>query len=765
MTNALSVLSNQPRAAVAATAAIAAATGLIAHKWNTAVGSQRLSRGFVRPLEPNTAKERDDSSTDKYVAKVDTQFALQLWHFIRICIPRPPSREFAALSIVAALLAARSWLDLWASSNGGHVVKAIVGRDKKAFIKRAVIDIAFMMFPMAFVNNSLRYMISRLKVLMRRRLSLYFNDKYLASNTFYKVSNLDSRIRNVDQLLTVDIERFCSSVADLYSNISKPAIDIYLFSRRLSRSLGPSGPLAMISYFAVCSIILRTIQPPFGELAANEQRLEGEFRNHHSRLITHSEEIAFFRGGGREKIFINHAFDNLVAHLKRVFAARWRNGFIDSILVKYVATIVGYLVVSLPVFFSNSAINRMISPSRVVSQIDPETTSASNIAGLYTRNSRLLLSLAGAIGRIVLAGKEITKMTGYCQRVSRLEHVLDDLASENAIKKRFESSPDLERDLRLSELMKPGTLTVEAGGDSNADISFDAQSDNINPSGTIKLEGINLLSPDCTVLAENVSLEFPHGCHVLVTGPNGAGKSSLFRVLAGLWPLYGGSLRRPPRSRIFYVPQRPYLAMGTLRDNVTYPMTWGDAVLKRGATDKSVLALVQLVHLGDVVRRLGGLEAVHDWADVLSGGQKQRLGFARLLFHRPDYAILDEASSAVSIDIERLLYQAVKDSGTTLISVSHRPSLWEFHDKVLELNGNGGYEFRDIQPDDVPNLISGVPSSSLTSASLPNPEQGLTKPCEPNLSPEAQAETTSEFSMAPTLAATPNEEDFPHSAS
>lgn len=720
MTNVLSVLSHKPRAAVAATAAataaVAAATGLMAHKWNTAVLNQRLSKGFVRHSEQatNGVRDSEDASTEKYVAKVDMQFAMQLWHFIRICVPRPPSREFGALATVAALLAARSWLDLWASSNGGHVVKAIVGRDKKAFIKRAVIDIAFMMFPMAFVNNSLRYMISRLKVLMRRRLSLYFNDKYLSSNTFYKVANLDNRIRNVDQLLTVDIDRFCSSVADLYSNVSKPAIDIYLFSRRLSHSLGPSGPIAMISYFAVCSIILRTIQPPFGELAANEQRLEGEFRNHHSRLITHSEEIAFFRGGGREQLFINQAFDNLVTHLKRVFSARWRNGFIDSILVKYVATIVGYLVVSLPVFFSNSAITRWISPSRVMSQVDPETTSASNIAGLYTRNSRLLLSLAGAIGRIVLAGKEVTKMTGYCQRVSRLEYVLNDLASENAIKKRFESSTDLERHLRIAELMKPGKLTVEGGVE--ADDNFFSQIQDVSETkGIIKLEGINLLSPDCTVLAENVSFEIPQGCHVLVTGPNGAGKSSLFRVLAGLWPLYGGSLHRPPRSRLFYVPQRPYLAMGTLRDNVTYPMTWGDALLKRGATDESINALVELVHLGDVVKRLGGLEAVHDWAEVLSGGQKQRLGFARLLFHRPDYAILDEASSAVSIDIEQLLYQAVKDSGITLISVSHRPSLWAFHDKVLALDGTGGYEFRDILPDDVPNLISGVPVSSSSS--------------------------------------------------
>lgn len=694
MTNAFSSLARQPRAALAAATAAAATAALLAHQWNAAVQSKRLDKGILRPGESRVSPSSP---------KVDARFFKNLASFLRVCVPGVATPEFGVVTLVAALLAVRSYLDLWASSNGGHVVKAIVGRDKKQFLKRAVFDIAAMMFPMSFVNNSLKYTISRLKVLMRRRLSMYFHDKYLSSNTFYKVSNLDSRIRNIDQLLTVDIERFCSSLAELYSNISKPIFDIILFSRRLAHSLGPSGPLCMIAYFGACSIILRAVQPPFGELAADEQRLEGEYRLHHSRLITHSEEIAFFGGGAREKKYINRAFDNLVAHLRKLFAARWRNGFIDAILVKYVATIVGYLVVSIPVFFTDSAVYRLLSstqPNAKRASLDPETSSASNIAGLYTRNSRLLLQLASAIGRLVLAGKEITRLTGYCQRVSKLESVLDDLSHEHAVRKRFESSPDLQRDLRLAELMKPGSLIV-----ANADAP-----------ATVQFENVNLVSPDCTVLCENLTVKIPRGCHVLTTGPNGCGKSSLFRVLAGLWPVYGGTVRRPARSKMFYVPQRPYLALGTLRENVTYPMTWSEAVRIRGASDEEIIRLLEQTHLGDIARRKGGLDAVQDWAEVLSGGQKQRLGFSRLLFHCPEYAILDEASSAVSIDVEQLLYKAVKEAGTTLISVSHRPSLWSFHDKVLAFDGQGGYEFRAIEPEDVPSLISGVSGASSSQA-------------------------------------------------
>ncbi len=511
------------------------------------------------------------------------------------------------------------------------------------------------------------------------------------------------------QLLSVDIQLFCSSLADLYTNVTKPAIDVVLFSRRLSRSLGPQGPMLMIAYFGICSGILQAVQPPFGAIAAEEQKLEGEYRLHHSRLIAHSEEIAFFGGGGREKQYINSAFDNIVAHLRRLFAARWRIGVIDAILVKYVATIVGYTVVSIPVFFSNTKVYRALLPSNLFRSLGAaagkmstsmsaaaETSSASDIAGLYTRNSRLLLQLAGAIGRLVLAGKAINRMTGYCERVTQLRDVLDDLSADNAVRRRFESSPDLARDLRLATLMKPGKSVVGGAGTKT----------------TVRFQGVNLISPDATVLIENLNFEIVPGEHVLTTGPNGSGKSSMFRVLAGLWPVYGGVVHRPAASRIFYVPQRPYLALGTLRENVTYPMTWREAVEQRGATDDVVIEMLKIAHLETLVMRNGGIDAVQDWAEVLSGGQKQRLGFARLLFHKPDYAILDEASSAVSIDIEALLYEEVKKAGITLISVSHRPSLWNFHDKVLAFDGCGGYEFRDIMPEDIPNMLpAGVGAS------------------------------------------------------
>lgn len=111
--------------------------------------------------------------------------------------------------------------------------------------------------------------------------------------------------------------------------------------------------------------------------------------------------------------------------------------------------------------------------------------------------------------------------------------------------------------------------------------------------------------------------------NTLVSGPNGSGKSSLFRILGELWPLFGGTVVKPKASDLFYVPQKPYLALGTLRDQVIYPHTSAEA-RQRGFADEKLMELLQMVHLGYLVEREGGWDAVQDWADVLSGGEKQR---------------------------------------------------------------------------------------------------------------------------------------------
>ncbi|ROT64990.1 hypothetical protein C7M84_017044 [Penaeus vannamei] len=201
-----------------------------------------------------------------------------------------------------------------------------------------------------------------------------------------------------------------------------------------------------------------------------------------------------------------------------------------------------------------------------------------------------------------------------------------------------------------------------------------------------------------TVLVRELNFEVKSGMNVLVCGPNGCGKSSLFRILGELWPVFGGTVTKPSAGKLFYIPQRPYMTLGTLRDQVIYPDSHGD-MIARGITHDTLRELLHQVQLTHILDREGGWDAVADWMDVLSGGEKQRIAMARLFYHKPQFAILDECTSAVSVDVEDAMYQYCSKVGITLFTVSHRKSLWKHHEYYLHMDGRGSFEYKRIESD------------------------------------------------------------------
>uniref|UniRef100_A0A286XUE0 ATP binding cassette subfamily D member 3 n=1 Tax=Cavia porcellus TaxID=10141 RepID=A0A286XUE0_CAVPO len=471
------------------------------HRRRRALGLHGKKSG--KPPLQNNEKEGK-----KERAVVDKVFLSRLMRILKILIPRTFCKETGYLILIAIMLVSRTFCDVWMIQNGTLIESGIIGRSRKDFKKYLFNFIAAMPL-ISLINNFLKYGLNELKLCFRVRLTRYLYEEYLQSFTYYKMGNLDNRIANPDQLLTQDVEKFCNSVVDLYSNLSKPFLDIVLYIFKLTSAIGAQ----------------------------------------------------------------------------------------------------------------------------------------------------------------------------FTARITELMQVLKDL-NQGKYERTMVSQQERDAEgLQISPLI-PGAGEI------------------INADNIIKFDHVPLATPNGDILIRDLSFEVRSGANVLICGPNGCGKSSLFRVLGELWPLFGGRLTKPERGKLFYVPQRPYMTLGTLRDQVIYPDGKEDQK-KKGISDLVLKEYLDNVQLGHILEREGGWDSVQDWMDVLSGGEKQRVAMARLFYHKPQFAILDECTSAVSVDVEDYIYSHCRKVGITLFTVSHRKSLWKHHEYYLHMDGRGNYEFKQITEDTV----------------------------------------------------------------
>ncbi|KAG1369924.1 putative ABC transporter D family member 1 [Cocos nucifera] len=475
---------------------------------------------------------------------------------------------------------------------------------------------------------------------------------------YYKISHVDDQVTNPEQRIASDIPKFCSELSDLIQDDLTAVTDALIYTWRLCSYASPKYVLWILAYVLGAGSMIRNFSPAFGKLMSKEQQLEGDYRQLHSRLRTHAESVAFYEGEKREAFHIKQQFKILIKHLNLVLHDNWWFGMIQDFLVKYLGATVAVVLIIEPFFTGN------LRP-------DTSTIGRAEMLSNLRYHTSVIISLFQSLGTLSISSR----------RLNRLRE--------------------------LSAIQDRSSIRNVSSGNYISEASY------------IEFSDVKVVTPKGNVLVDNLSLRVDSGSNLLITGPNGSGKSSLFRVLGGLWPLVSGHIVKPGigsdlNKEIFYVPQRPYTAVGTLRDQLIYPLT---AVQEtEPLTHDGMVELLKNVDLEYLLERYP-LDKEVNWGDELSLGEQQRLGMARLFYHKPKFAILDECTSAVTTDMEERFCAKVRAMGTSCITISHRPALVAFHDIVLSLDGEGGWSVQykrdgpSFSNEAGPNLLKSSESS------------------------------------------------------
>lgn len=580
-------------------------------------------------------------------------------------------KDGTSLGLLVAILGCAfvfSVVDVRKAFVSGKLFRAVFEGDKPSFKKLLIFNIGLCVILTIF-NKFLANLVSRLGRHWHFNLVTRIHNLYFTGNNFYTVQNTielpHERIATDTPQLTRDLALIACDIINSLINFAVFSTKVYSFGKRIGGGKPWGGVrlvIGPVGYAILGSILVSRFTPNLGFIRRRQRELESKYKQSHVRLCRNAESIATYGGESYEQGVVDQHFDRLTSFNRDV---RW-SGLLSELVKEYVTKYALHTCMMLLV----------LSPF-----FDPNNPSRGRNSGQAMYRIRVLSELIVmeliALSQIARLGNTVQRVTGLVERVGEFIAELEGIDEKSRC-------PD-----------KRGTTRDQS-------ISFD---------------NVTIFTPAGHRLVSGLTFTVKPGENFLICGPNGAGKSSILRCLGGLWPIQEGRILRPEGNGIglhadaFYLPQRPYIpAFSTLEQCISYP----DMDLEVEETQlASLLRLVELDYLYRQLKEKGELHQVFMWDTRLSLGEQQRLAIARLFFHRPVYAVLDECTSGVSLKMERRLFRLCRELGITLITISHRPALQDFHQRMLVLDGAGGYQIHDL-----PSKPEGQLNHSMSTRSL-----------------------------------------------
>ncbi|MCA8095236.1 ATP-binding cassette domain-containing protein [Burkholderia anthina] len=437
----------------------------------------------------------------------------------------------------------------------------------------------------------------------------------------------DGDVDNVDQRIQQEAGPFCE-MATMLPWVLLYAISGLTVQGWILKSIAPALFYGVLGYGFTTTVITWWMYRPYIRLNFDSTVAEADLRFGILHIRSYAETIALYRGEQAEGASVNDRLTRAV----RIALATLRYQLVMNLAqtgLGLIWTILPVLVL-VPLYFAGKI---------TFGTITQGTASASLLLGAIQRLTEFVPIFATAAPHVV----------------------------------------------RLAQIVEKAQAVERESGSQESTIAF-------RHGRTIRIEHLMLATPGRErMLLRDVNLTLPPGEHLLIMGQTGVGKSSLLRAMAGLWRTGSGTITMPGADEVLFLPQRPYMLLGSLREQILYPAT------ERVFTDSELQALLAQVSLPDLAARHGGFDSTIDWSRVLSLGEQQRIGFARALAARARYVCLDEATSAVDVATEGRLYRALVANGATCVSVGHRPSLLAYHTRVLELRADGGVRLLDVE--------------------------------------------------------------------